>query len=139
MSAERLPALSPAETEILRLLWQLGKGTVQDVCGKLPPRRTIGYATVQTLLRRLEKKGYVTHETKGKAHLFRSATKPEEVIKRTVGDLVDRLFGGDPVPLMLHLATHSSLEPDDIKRLRELIAEYNVQLPRGIDNGTRSE
>ena len=139
MSAERLPALSPAETEILRLLWQLGKGTVQDVCDKLPPRRTIGYATVQTLLRRLEKKGYVTHETKGKAHLFRSATEREEVIRRTVGDFVDRLFGGDPVPLMLHLATHSGLEKDDIKRLKKLIAEDNVQLPRGIDNGTPAE
>ncbi len=126
MTTRRLSALSPAETEILRLVWQLGRGTVQDICNKLPPKRRIVYATVQTLLRRLEKKGYVTHEAKGKAHLFRPAAKREQVIRRTVGDFVDRLFGGDPIPLILHLAKHSDLDADDIKRLKELVAKDNV-------------
>ena len=123
MTTRPLPALSPAETEILRLLWQLGKGTVQDVCDELPPSRQIAYATVQTLLRRLEKKGYVTHHTRGKAHVFHPAAEREQVIKRTVGDFVDRLFGGDPVPLMLHLADHSKLSAADVKCLRNLIAK----------------
>ena len=120
-SAKSLPALSAAETEILRLLWQLGSATVHQVCGKLPTSRRIAYATVQTLLRRLEAKGYATHEAKDKAHVFRPAAKREEVIKRTVGDFVDRLFGGDPIPLMLHLADRSKLTDDDIERLRKLI------------------
>ena len=124
MPRKSLPALSPAETEILRLIWQLGSGTVQQVCGKLPPKRQIAYATVQTLLRRLERKGYITHETKGKAHVFSPAAEREEVIKRTVGDFVDRLFGGDPVPLMLHLANHSRLDAEDIKRIRKLIEKH---------------
>ena len=123
MSRKLLPALSPAETEILRLIWQLGRGTVQQVCDNLPSRRRIAYATVQTLLRRLEKKGYVSHQAKGKAHVFSPAAKPEEVIRRTVGDFVDRLFGGDPLPLMLHLANDSKLDADEIKRLKKLIAK----------------
>ena len=57
MTRKNLPALSPSETEILRLVWQLEKATVQEVCEKLPAKRKITYATVQTLLRRLEKKG----------------------------------------------------------------------------------
>ncbi len=126
MSRKRLPALSPAETEILRLIWQLGRGTVQQVCEKLPPRRRIAYATVQTLLRRLEKKGYVTHESQGKAHVFSPAAKREEVIKRTVGDFVDRLFGGDPVPLMLHLANHSKLDAENLKRLKKFFAKEKL-------------
>ena len=123
MSKESLAALSPAETEILRLIWQMGSGTVQQVCEKLPRKRRIAYATVQTLLRRLEKKGYLSHETKGKAHVFSQAAKREEVIKRTVGDFVDRLFGGDPVPLMLYLVNHSRLEADDIKQLKKLMGK----------------
>ena len=123
MSKESLAALSPAETEILRLIWQMGNGTVQQVCEKLPRKRRIAYATVQTLLRRLEKKGYLSHETKGKAHVFSQAAKREEVIKRTVGDFVDRLFGGDPVPLMLYLVNHSKLEADDIKQLKKLVGK----------------
>ena len=85
--------------------------------------RSITYATVQTVLRRLEKKGYVKHEVKGKAHLFSAALKPEDVIKRTVGDFVKRLFGGDPVALMLHLADHSKLKADDIEQLKKLIGK----------------
>jgi BlaI family penicillinase repressor len=118
---KQLPKLSPAETEILRILWQLRTGTVQDVCQTLPAKRRIAYATVQTLLRRLEKKGYIEHELRGRAHVFRPGVKREDVIKRTVGDFVDRLFGGDPLPLMLHLADHSELDADEIKRLKELI------------------
>ena len=59
MTKRNLPSVSPAETEILRLVWQLDKATVQNVCDKLPAKRKITYATVQTLLRRLEKKGYL--------------------------------------------------------------------------------
>ena len=123
MSQKRLPAFSPAETEILGLIWLLGRGTVQQVCEKLPPRRRIAYATVQTLLRRLEKKGYVRHESQGKAHVFSPAAEREEVIRRTVGDFVDRLFGGDPLPLMLHLADHSKLDADNLKRLKKFFAK----------------
>ena len=96
--SRKLPALSPSETEILRLVWQLGKATVQEVCNSLPAKRKIAYATVQTLLRRLEKKGYLKHHTKGKAHVFWAAVEREHVISQSVGDFLDRLFGGLGVP-----------------------------------------
>ena len=114
MTQKKLPALSPSETEILRLVWQLDKATVQDVCDKLPAKRKIAYATVQTLLRRLEKKGYVKHSIQGKAHVFFAAVKSEKVIKRSVGDFLDRLFGGDQIPLMQYLAEHGKICADYI-------------------------
>ncbi len=119
-----LPALSPAETEILRLVWQSEPVTVQEVCDALPTDRLIAYATVQTLLRRLEKKGYVRHDVQGKAHLFSAAVKREQVIKRTVRDFIERLFGGDPLPLILHLADQSDLNADDIDELKNLIERH---------------
>ncbi len=120
MTQKKLPALSPSETEILRLVWQLDKATVQDVCNKLPAKRKIAYATVQTLLRRLEKKGYVKHRIRGKAHVFFAAVKSEKVIKRSVGDFLDRLFGGDPIPLMQYLAEHGKIDAGDIEKLKRL-------------------
>ena len=120
MTQKKLPAVSPSETEILRLVWQLNKATVQDVCNKLPAKRKIAYATVQTLLRRLEKKGYVKHHIRGKAHVFSAAVKSEKVIKRSVGDFLDRLFGGDPIPLMQYLAEHGKIDADDIEELKQL-------------------
>jgi len=120
MTKRKIPALSPAETEILRLVWQLGKATVQNVCDRLPAKRKITYATVQTLLRRLEKKGYLKHDAQGKAHVFFAAVKSEDVIKRSVSDFLDRLFGGDPVPLMQYLAEHGKLDAEDIEKLKQM-------------------
>ncbi len=120
MTQKKLPAVSPAETEILRLVWQLDKATVQDVCNKLPAKRKIAYATVQTLLRRLEKKGYLKHRIRGKAHVFFAAVKSENVIKRSVNDFLDRLFGGDPIPLMQYLAEHGKINAGDIEKLKRL-------------------
>ena len=121
MVRRKLPAVSPAETEILRIVWQLGQGTVQKVCSRLPAKRKITYATVQTLLRRLEKKGYLKHHNEGKAHVFSAAVKSEDVIKRSVGDFLERLFGGDVVPLIQYLAEHGKIDADDIEKLKEQI------------------
>ena len=121
MTRRKLPAVSPAETEILRLVWQLKRATVQGVCDHLPASREIAYATVQTLLRRLEKKGYLKHGNSGKAHVFSAAVKREHVVKRSVGDFLDRLFGGDPVPLVQYLAEHGKISADDIENLKQLV------------------
>ncbi|MGC4121557.1 MAG: BlaI/MecI/CopY family transcriptional regulator [Myxococcales bacterium] len=123
MARNTRPSLSRAETEVLALLWDLGRGSVQEVCDRLPLSRDIRYATVQTLLRRLEKKGYIGHDIEGKAHIFKPLAKRQDVIQASVSDFVDRLFGGDPIPLMLHLADHAKLGAADIKRLKGLISK----------------
>ncbi len=121
MTKRKLSPMSPAETEILRFVWQIGEATVQQVCNQLPPKRNIAYKTVQTLLRRLEDKGYIRHKMKGKAYVFFPAVKREDVVKRTVVDFLDRLFGGDPRPLMQFLAEDGKIDAEDIERLRKLL------------------
>ena len=121
MTKRKLQAMSPAETEILRLVWQIEEATVQQVCDQLPPKRNIAYKTVQTLLRRLEDKGYLRHKIKGRAYVFFPAIKREDVVKRTVVDFLDRLFGGDPRPLMQFLAEDGKIDAEDIERLRRLL------------------
>ena len=121
MTDQKTIPLSPSETEILRLVWELKTASVQEVADALPETRSIGYATVQTLLRRLEKKGYVKHDVKGKAHLFYPVAKQEEVIGSAVSAFVDKLFGGDAVPLVHYLAKHGEISKDDIESLKKLI------------------
>lgn len=123
MVKRNLKAMSPAETEILRLVWQLGAATVQQVHDTLPEGRKIAYKTVQTLLRRLEEKGYLTHKAQGRAYVFCPAVKREAVVKRTVLDFLDRLFGGDPRPLMHFLAREGRIDTEDIEELKKLIDE----------------
>ena len=120
MTRRKRPAMSPAETEILRLVWESQQATVQQVYDTLPANRKVTYVTVATLLRRLEEKGYLKHRVRGKAFIYTPAVKKEDVINRTIGDLVQRLFGGNPVPLMQHLALHSEINDEDIEKLRDL-------------------
>ena len=123
MTKKPLAPISRGEAEIMRLLFQLGPATVQQVLDALPSDRSITYATVQTILRRLEKKGYITHTNKGKAHVFSSVVPREKVISSAVNWIVERLFDGDPVPLVQHLARHGKLTTDDIEKLKELITK----------------
>ena len=121
MGKRKLRSMSPTETEILRLVWELNEATVQQIREQLPPERRLAYNTVQTLLNRLEQKGYLTHRTEGRAHVYLPSVKQKEVIKTTVGDFLSRLFGGDPKPLVQFLAEDGKIDEQDINRLRELI------------------
>ena len=120
MTRHKRPAMSPAETEVLRLVWDSKEATVQQVYDALPVNRKVTYVTVATLLRRLEEKGYLKHRVRGKAFVYTPSAKKEEVIKRTIGDFVQRLFGGNPVPLMQHLALHSEISDEEIEKLKHL-------------------
>lgn len=115
------PNISPAEMEVLHLLWALKEATVNDVHAKLPPERNVAYCTVQTLLRRLESKGYVDHHKQGKAYVFTPQVRKDDVLKASVGDFVERIFGGDPIPLIQYLAEHSTVSEADIERLRAIV------------------
>ena len=121
----KMTKLSPAETEILALVWELGQGTVQEVYEKMSVKRSVAYTTIQTLLRRLEKKGYLKHRSQGKAHQYYASVKKDVVVSRAVNDFVNRLFGGDPVPLLLHMAEKGNISPEDLEKLKELVSKTN--------------
>lgn len=128
MTAKKtLTPLSPAETEILRLVWQLNGPTVQQVCDTLPAGRQITYATVQTMLRRLEKKGYLRHESRGKAHVFIPAVRRDQVLGSAVRSFLDKLFGGDAVPLVQYLAENKHITAADVEQLKTLLNESHAK------------
>lgn len=121
MSEKELASLGAAEAEILRIVWELGEGTVQEIREKLPPEREIAQGTVQTVLRRLREKEYVKHRVAGKTHIYAPAMKPERVISQKVRDLINRFFGGDAIPLVMHLVKDRKVDQEDLRRLQDLL------------------
>lgn len=115
------PALSKGEMEVARLLWDLKEASVREVHDAVPEDRRIEFTVVQTYLRRLESKGYVTSRLEGRTKIYRPKIKPRTVIRETVDDLVDRLFGGEKLPLVQHLIQDQSLTDEDIQQLRKLL------------------
>ncbi len=118
-----MAGLGAAESEVLNIVWKLKEATVQQIWAELPADRPIASATVQTMLRRLRDKGYVKSKVAGKAHVFSPAIKREKVITKTVSDLVARFFGGDAVPLVMHLAKSRQIDQEDLKRLQDILKE----------------
>jgi BlaI family transcriptional regulator, penicillinase repressor len=115
------PSLSKGEMEVARILWELGRATVRQVHDAFPPGRTIDFATVQTYLRRLETKGYVKGQLEGRLRVYAPRVRPNTVIRETVDELVDRLFGGETLPLVRHLIEDRGLQNQDLAELRRLI------------------
>ena len=121
------PALSKSEMEVARLLWELGEATVREVHAALPDARAAEFATVQTYLRRLESKGYITGRLVGRTRVYAPKVKPRTVIRETLDDLVDRLFGGETLPLMRHLIEERGISDEELAELRQLIERMEKQ------------
>jgi len=115
------PVLSRGEMEVARVLWDLGSATVRQVFQAFPAKRKIDFTTVQTYLRRLESKGYVNAALEGRTRVYSPRVKPQTVIRETLDDLVDRLFGGEALPLVRHLIEDRGISDEDLAELRELL------------------
>ena len=121
------PSLSKSEIDVVRVLWELGPAGVREIHEKLAGSRDIDFTTVQTYLRRLEAKGYATSKINGRTKIYSAKTKPGTVIRETVNDLVDRLFGGDTMPLIRHLLEERGLNAKEVLELKELINHIKVR------------
>ena len=121
------PALSKAEMEIARIVWDLQTATVRDVLESLPEGREIDYKTVQTFLRRLETKGYLTSKRSGRSLLYTAKVRPSQVIHETVKDFVGRLFDGEALPLVEHLIREQGLKEDDLQQLKDMLSHLESE------------
>jgi BlaI family transcriptional regulator, penicillinase repressor len=122
-----LPALSRSEMEVARVVWSRGQATVREVHEILSQKRKLDFFTVQTYLRRLETKGYLQAERRGRAMVYSPLVPPGDVIQGTVDDLVDRLFDGEAMPLLHHLIERRGISPEEIQQLRRLLKRLEAE------------
>jgi BlaI family transcriptional regulator, penicillinase repressor len=113
--------------EVAHVLWTLGTATVRQVHGAFPTERSIDFTTVQTYLRRLEAKGYVRGRLQGRTCVYTPKIKPRTVIRDTIDELVERLFGGETLPLVRHLIEERGITGNDIAELRGLLDKLERQ------------
>ena len=111
MARRQSPALTDAESEVMAVLWRLQAASVGHVASTLAETRAVTYSTVQTILRILETKGYVTHEKVARAFARRRALR----------HLVSRLFEGSPSLLVLNVLEDEDIDPLERERLKKLI------------------
>lgn len=113
--------LTGLQLAILRVLWERGEATTQDVWASLTEGRPLALTTVATIMSRLERKQVLTHRREGRQHVYRATVTRSEVRRSKVKELTENLFGGDPSALMSHLVRADDVDPGELKRIRSLI------------------
>ncbi len=103
------------------VLWKRGASTVGEVHDDLPKRDRVAYSTVLTTLRILEEKGYLDHEQRGRAYVYRPLVARSEARQTGVRLLVNRLFDDSPQALVLNVLENEDFSDEEIAELRRLI------------------
>jgi len=121
MAQRKTERLTPLELEIMQVLWETGAANVQTVQQRL--KRELAYTTVQTMLNILHRKGKVKRSLKDRAYFYKPAVSRRQVVRQTVNDLVEHLFGGSVENLVMSLVETKHLTAEKMNRLNELLKE----------------
>lgn len=115
--------LTEAELRIMQVLWEKQSATVQQVLDALPRKRPLAYNSVLTIIRILEKKGYVRHVKDGRAHIYLPLLNQKEATRSEIRHLVNRFFQDSRELLVLNILEDEGVEAQEIERLRKLLDE----------------
>ncbi len=114
--------LTKAEEEVMHLVWEIERGTVSDLLEKMadpkPP-----HSTVSSVVRILEKKGFVGHKAYGKTHEYFSLIEKAAYGQRSLTDVVRDYFDGSVSRLVSHLAREQQLSKADLDDLLRQLEE----------------
>ncbi len=106
----------------MKILWDHGEGSVREIQRKLDDvGREWAYTTVQTLLTRLQVKGFVRSEKSGRAYVFEASVSREQHIGEELNELAERVCEGSATPLMLTLVQNRKYSAAEIREFRELL------------------
>jgi len=121
--SEELPNPTPAELEVLQILWQKGPSTVREVYEEMSRERDIAYTTALKMLQIMMEKGLVHRRPEGKGHVY-SAQFTEEATQRSmVDEFLDRAFAGAAQKLVLQAITSRKTSPEELAEIRRLLEQ----------------
>jgi BlaI family penicillinase repressor len=130
----RPPAEDVTNTEltILQVLWDQGATTRRHIADVVYPGGSEAhYATVQNLLGRLERKGFVRSNRDGNVLVFTATVDRDELIRRRLQGLADKLCGGAAAPLIMNLVRSQPLSAAEVEELSSFLREQRRRLKLG--------
>jgi BlaI family penicillinase repressor len=118
-----LPKLSDANFEIMQIVWKKEEVTVLDVMHELNDQREnkLKRASVQVMMTRLEKYGWVTHREEGRTFYYRALREKKPTLRDIVSDLKERVFGGSERELVKCLFEESEISSAELDRIASLL------------------
>lgn len=113
--------ISPAEWDVLNVLWENAPATAADVSASLAGDKDWHPKTVNTFLTRLVEKGVLRVRRQGKSNVYLPAKTREQCIRAESDSFVQRVFRGATAPMLLHFIERAELSADEIRELQRLL------------------
>ena len=117
-----LPELTPAQGEIMEIIWERGEVSASEVRRVLARTRKVARNTVRTLLERMEEKGWLTHREDGRTFLYSAAQPRQVTIGQKVQQVVETVCGGSAEALVTALLDYRGLNSQELERIRQMLA-----------------
>jgi BlaI family transcriptional regulator, penicillinase repressor len=121
---------TPAEMRLLQILWDREEATVEDVVNAHPAKERPNYKTTQTLLRIMEQKRFIAHESRGRVFVFKPLVSRKTIDHLSVQALISRNFHGSAAELVVNLLETSPIKNKELDELEAYIREYRKK--RGL-------
>lgn len=121
MPRPKSPTLTDAELKLMRVIWQRGPSTVADVTEALKGPDRVAYSSVQTILRILDDKGYLTHHKEGRAFVYTAKVGAGQARQSALKYMMDRFFDNSPELLLLNVIKSDELTPENAAKIKELL------------------
>ena len=121
MARNKSAILTEAELRIMNVLWDRGPATVHEVLRALTEKPPLAYNSVLTIIRILEKKGYVKHEKDKRAFIYLPVIDRMDATRSEVRRLVSRFFGNSHELLVLNILEEQSIDTEELARVRHLL------------------
>jgi len=117
----KIPEPTERELAILKVLWDLGEGSVRQVYEALRDQLPIVQNTVQAFLRTMEQKGLVSHVLRGRSFIYRPMKPREQTSKNLVSNLLNKVFDGAIDQLVASALDLRSPSHEEIAKLKQLL------------------
>jgi predicted transcriptional regulator len=116
-------ALTPAELEMMNVIWRIGPCTIAQVVEELRPRRELAYTSVSTVVRIMEQKGYVKSVKEGRGHRYEAAVSKAAYQATSLQSLLSNVFDGEPSLLVQRLLDSKAITSAELEQIRALLRE----------------
>ncbi|WP_321002452.1 BlaI/MecI/CopY family transcriptional regulator [Eisenbergiella porci] len=117
----RLPQISEAEFEVMKIVWQYAPISTNEITERLVKTTSWGPKTIQTLIKRLTNKGALTYEKEGRVYVYTPLVKENEYISQQSNSFLRRFYDGDITAMLSAYIKNDRLSAEEIGTLRSIL------------------
>ncbi len=132
MDRSEIKELTRAEEQVMQVLWKIERGFVNEILAHFPEPKP-AYNTVSTIVRILEKKGFVGHQAFGKSHQYHPLVRKKEYTRNYFKGFMSNYFGNSYKALASFLTSDRSISLKELEEMKRLM-EQEIEKQKSVNH-----